>query len=55
MLDFERLRADLMDYYGSAISEFPMAMIELSNVECASDDELIAMAESEGFDLSCYE
>lgn len=55
-MDYESLRQDLMDYYGTAMhSGFPMAVIDLSGVESASDSELIRIAEREGFDLSEYE
>ena len=40
-LDTERLRRDLEDDYGTAMSSgFPMAMMEMSEVERASDREL---------------
>lgn len=54
-LDVERLRRDMMDYYGTAMfGGFPMAVMDLSKVECASDDELIRMAEKNGVDLRKY-
>ena len=37
--DFEKLRETIKDYYGTAMtSGFPMAIIELAEVENASDD-----------------
>ena len=40
-MDYERLREDLKDYFGTAIScGYPMAVIELSEVESASYDRL---------------
>ena len=33
-IDFERLRSDLIDYYGTAIaSGFKVAIIDISNIE----------------------
>ena len=54
-MDLERLREDLKDYFGTAISFNPMAVIELSEVESASDDKLISIALKNGFNLSDYE
>ena len=48
-MDIEILRQQLMDYYGTAMSTFPIAMMELSEVENASDEEIIEMAESLGW------
>ena len=54
-IDVERLRNDLKDYYGTAMfGGFPMAMIELSQVERASDEEVINMAKDKGIDLRKY-
>ena len=54
-LDTERLRRDLEDDYGTAMaSGFPMAMMEMSEVEKASDRELIEMARETHADLSKY-
>ena len=55
-MDYERLREDLKDYFGTAIScGYPMAVIELSEVESASYDRLQEIAIQNGFDLSNYE
>lgn len=44
-----------MDYYGSAMfSEFPMAVMDLLEVEFASDNKLIELAKRLGLDLSKY-
>ena len=48
------LRRDLMDCLGSAMSFMPIAMMELSKVEKASENELIKIAKENGFDLSSY-
>ena len=48
-MDIEILRQELLDYYGTAMPTFPMAMMELSEVEYASNEEIIEMAESLGW------
>lgn len=55
-IDTEKLRKDLINYYGTAFTGgFPVAVIELSQVENADDSELIKIAEKNGFDLNKYE
>lgn len=55
-IDVDALRRDLEDYYGSAMcSGFPMAVVELSQVENASPQELVELSRRAGFDLSDYE
>lgn len=55
MIDIEKLREEVMDYYGTAAaSGFPMAIIELSQAESASDEKLISMAQKIGIDLRNY-
>ena len=54
-LDYDRLRGDLMDYYGTAMcGGFPMAVIDLGKVERASEAELIRIAEKEKYNLNKY-
>ena len=54
-IDYEKLRNDLIDYYGTAsYNGFPMAIIELSNVENASNDELINIALNNNINLNNY-
>ena len=54
-LDTERLRRELKDDYGTAMSSgFPMAMMDMSEVERASDRELIEMAREKKVDLDKY-
>ena len=54
-LDIERLRNDLMNYFGTAMfSGFPMAVIELSKIENASDEEILEIAQNNNFDLGNY-
>lgn len=54
-IDYEKLRSDLIDYYGSAMMYNPMAVVELGIVESASFDKLIDIAIQNGFDLNKYE
>ncbi len=54
--DVNRLRKDMQDDYGTAMMNgFPAAMIDLSKVERASDEELLRMAQERGVDLGRYE
>ena len=53
-LDIDRLRKDLIDYYGTAIASNPVAVIELSIVESSSKEQLIYIALNNGFDLKDY-
>lgn len=55
LIDVERLRADIMDYYGTAaFSGFPAAIVDLARVERMSGEELVRFAEDHHFDLSKY-
>ena len=54
-VDFEKLREDLIDYFGTAMGTFPIAVMNVTEVEKASDRELIRIATQNGFDLSDYE
>jgi hypothetical protein len=54
-IDISKLRMDMMDYYGTALaSGFPMAVINLTNIENASADELIDLAQKNGWDVRKY-
>ena len=54
-LDIEKLRNDLINYFGTAIfNGFCMAVVELSKIECATDEEIVSIARSNNFDLSDY-
>lgn len=53
-IDFERLRKDLIDYFGTAMSFMPIAIMELTRVEKADEEELIKIAKENKFDLSNY-
>ena len=54
-IDVERLRKDLLDYYGTAMyNASPLAIIELSKIERASEDELIQIAINNNINLNEY-
>lgn len=40
-MDIKRLREALLDYYGTSIDRFPVAIMDISRIQEASDDELI--------------
>ncbi len=54
-IDYEALRRDLMDYFGTAMGFFPVAVMDLSEVESASDEELLEIARKNRINLSKYE
>ena len=52
---FEQLRKDLIDYYGSAMfTGFGSAIVDMSDVERATEEQLLEIAERENFDLRKY-
>lgn len=54
-IDIERLRKDLIDYFGTSLFVYsPLAIMELSKIERASDEELIQLAQNNNFDLNKY-
>lgn len=54
-IDYEKLRKDLIDYFGSATSFYGAAYMDVIRVENASYEELISIALNNGFNLSDYE
>ena len=54
-IDIEKLREDLIDYFGTASFYNKMAMMDLIKVEKANDDELINIAIKNGFNLTKYQ
>ena len=54
-IEFDKLREDLIDYFGTAMGTFPIAVMNVAEVESALDRELIRIATQNGFDLSDYE
>lgn len=53
-IDVESLRSDLLNYYGTATPIFPMAMMDVINVEKASLEELIEIAQKNNIDINDY-
>ena len=53
-IDYEKLRDDLINYFGSALSYTTIAVMYIIKIENASYDELIQTAEQNGFDLNDY-
>lgn len=54
-IDIEKLRKDLIDYYGTAMnSGLYMAIIQLNKVENASEDELLKIAKQNCIDITKY-
>ena len=55
-IDYEKLRSDLIDYFGSAMfSELSMAIVDLSKIETASNNELIEIAIKNNWDITKYQ
>lgn len=54
-IDIERLREDLTSYFGTASFYNKPAMIDLINIQNASDEEVIKIAIENGFNLERYE
>ena len=55
-IDLDKLKEALIEYYGTAMnSGLPMAVIELGDVENASLQKLIQMAQNAGLDLRDFE
>ena len=56
LIDIDKLRRDLMDYYGTAANNgFPAAMMDVIEVEGASPEKLIQLAKRAGFRLEDYQ
>lgn len=54
--NLRKLRKDLIDYFGTAMnSGFSMAVIDLSDIEKMSDEELLNYAVKNGVDIEKYE
>ncbi|MBO4432951.1 MAG: hypothetical protein J5852_05400 [Clostridia bacterium] len=54
-IDYSKLRDDLTDYYGTAaFSGMPAALIDVVDIQSASNDSLLRRASENGFDLSDY-
>lgn len=54
-INTDKLRKDMIDNYGTAMfNGFPMAIMDLSKAEKASEQELIRMAKNQGVNLDKY-
>ena len=54
-IDVDRLRRDIKDYYGTAMfNTSPISVMDLSQIERASDLEIIEIAQRNGIDISDY-
>lgn len=51
-VDAEKIRHDLMDYFGT--STLPFKMVAVARVESATPNEVIELALDEGWDLTRY-
>ena len=54
MIDYDKLRNDLIDYFGAALAFNPIEMSDLVRLERASNDELVHIALKNNFDLNKY-
>lgn len=55
LIDFVKLRRDLMNKYGAEVfAGFSLAMEDLYDVDKASEEELIEKSKKAGFDLNHY-
>lgn len=54
-IDVDKLRQDLIDYYGSATPYYPQAIMDISRIENASPEELVNIALENNFDLEEYD
>ena len=52
--DFDRLRQDLLDFFGTSMMFNPMAVLNVIDVEKADNEKLLHLAQSNGFDLDNY-
>ena len=55
IIDVDDLRNDLISYFGIASFYNPNAMMDLIEIEKASDEQIVQIALQNGFDLSKYE
>ena len=55
-IDIDKLREDLEEYYtGAMFCVSPVALVDLTNVENATDEEIIQIALQNRVDLSKYQ
>lgn len=53
-IDYEKLREDLLDYFGSAIPINQIAIVEIARIESAMPSQLLNIAILNGFDITKY-
>lgn len=54
-IDIDRLRKDLLDYFGTAMfTSSPLAIMNLTTIKNASDEEIIKIALDNNVDLNRY-
>ena len=53
-IDFDSLRDDLKDYFGTATGVFPIAMADVVNVDTLSDIELLNVINRTNLDITDY-
>lgn len=53
-IDFEKLRQDLINYFGSASFIYPVAIMNVIEVETADYHKLIQIANNNGFNIDNY-
>ena len=53
-IDIDRLRSDLIDYFGSATPFYPVAYMDVIDLENASDKRIIEIAISNNINLDNY-
>ena len=55
-IDIDKLRKDLIDFYGTAAyNGFPAAMMDVIDIENASPEKLVQLANRTGFPLEDYQ
>lgn len=53
-IDYEKLREDLINYFGTSTFLYPAAYMDVIKIENASNEELIQIALQNKFDLEDY-
>lgn len=53
-IDIEKLREDLIDYFGSACNIFQMAIINVAEIEKANEEKLRQIATDNKINLDNY-
>ena len=53
-IDVERLRKDLINYFGPAVSYNPNAMGDIINIENATPQELVRIVDKTSLDINDY-